>query len=184
VCVISYIWVGLVKSPWSSLETIRTYICTYLTSKTSIYMKNYFFCVVWHLPAHDRINPNWCRTMSEGVVRHNNNLSRKWNFLRFGKKVSNVSTRFMSFGHLVFVVSGRGSNLGSSYFVHFLIAHPLSHMGIEPRIFWSRYGAGLPDFSVSKHTKTGENITKWSQTIPNGLKWNKLAVKYSKGVLQ
>jgi hypothetical protein len=31
--------------------------------------------VVWHLPTHDRIDPNWCRTTTEGVERHKEHVS-------------------------------------------------------------------------------------------------------------
>jgi hypothetical protein len=41
-------------------------------------------------------------------------------------------------------------------------------------------GAGLPDFSKSKHTTTGRNKTKIPQIIPNGHKLYQMAGKYSK----
>jgi phospholipid N-methyltransferase len=39
--------------------------------------------------------------------------------------------------------------------------------------------AGLPDFSLSKHTKM-RKIYQMPQTIPNGHKLYQMAVKYSK----
>jgi hypothetical protein len=44
----------------------------------------------------------------------------------------------------------------------------------------ARRDAGLPDFSRSKHTKTGTLIPTDHKTIPNGHKIQKMAVNYSK----